>query len=138
MMPAITSRAATDELTVSMTPPVAGRRWPPLAYVSLIRSSVTRPAGSVAGSFGAGPLQQGVSSFEDPLVDDEDEGEHEHREDRRDAHIDQPVPAFFLASRDPAFYRRQPEGEQEETAGGVLVEALMEDGIAISGETRAI
>src|ERR1700678_4321136 len=138
MRPAITKRAARNEMAPSMTPPTDVCSWPPTLYVSLIRSFPDPSVRLPRVLLGAWALHEGVDSLEDLLVDDEDEAEHEEREDRQDGHPHEPVPALPLTGDDPALYRRQPEGQQEEAARRVLVEALMEDGVTVTGEAGAI
>ena len=82
-------------------------------------------------------LREGVDSLEELLVEYEDETDHEDREDRHDGYPYEPVPAFLLTIGYPALYRWQPEREQEEAAGRVLVEALMEDRVAVACEAGA-
>src|ERR1700685_2474829 len=124
----MTSTAAKTEIASTMFRSALAWPRPPLAYASLISLS----------SFGAGVLAEGADSLEDLLVHDEDEPENEERENRRDRQVHQPVPPFALASGDPALHRREPEGEQEETAHRILVEALMEDGITVASEAGAV
>jgi len=93
---------------------------------------------TIAASFGAGVLHEGVEPLEDLLVDGEDHAEYEKRENRCDGHPYQPVPALLLPGGDPPLDWRQPEGQQEQAARRVLVEALMEDGVTVTGVARAV
>src|SRR5580698_723037 len=131
MRPRITRMADTEAAIVRMIPPTAVSSRPPLAYVWFIRSLS-------AALLGAGGLLEGVHSLEDLLIDDEDHGDQKEREDRRDSYPDQPVPAFLLTSGDPALDRRQPQEEQEEAGSRVLVEALVEDGVAVTSKAGAV
>src|ERR1700689_2408979 len=93
---------------------------------------------TIVASFGAGVLHEGVEPLEDLLIDAEDHAEYEQRENRRDGHPHQPVPALPLPGGDPPLDWRQPEHEQEQAARHVLVEALGEDGVTVTGVARAV
>src|SRR5271154_659542 len=127
MRPRSKRTADTEAAIVTMIPPTAVSSRPPLACVWFIRSLS-------AALFGAGGLLEGVHSLEDLLIDDEDHGDQEERENRRDGYPDQPGPAFLLTSGDPALDRRQPQEQQEEAGRPVLVEALVEDGVAVTSK----
>src|SRR6266550_742189 len=76
--------------------------------------------------------RKGEDSLEDLLVDDVSEPEDIQRSKRHDGKPYQQRPAYRPLLNDPAAHRRQPEHDQRDAYGDGLVEALVEDRVAIS------
>src|SRR6266516_7648667 len=89
-----------------------------------------RPPTAAASVF-QGINGNGADPLENLLVDDEGEPEDVQHSERHDDKPYQPRPAFCPLLGDPAPHRRQPENDQRDADGDGLIEALVEDGVAI-------
>src|ERR1700733_4916620 len=100
----------------------------------MVRASTRLGVGNwpLRSSVGQGMHRDDLGAREDLLVDDEDEADEVQRGEWRQGQPYLPLLAGRALLGDPAPDGRQPQQDQREADRGRLVEALVEDGVAIS------
>src|SRR5271170_723102 len=112
----------------SRTSPGSAPTWPAACASRPAWAASQRASRSVR----RGTHGEGLGSGEDLLVQDEREAEDVERGHGRDGQPHLPLLAGRSRVGDPASHWRQPEDDQRDADGDGLVEALVEDGVAVS------